>query len=378
MTKGKALLIACGALALLSLVLVAIREVRKASEIKIGLLVNLSGPGGKAGRYIRDGFLFETERCRLRLNPLVGDYDESDETLKKRIDELYEQGVRIFLGPVTSHSTRVAVKYAEETGKDLVIISPYSATTKLSQREDVFIRTCIDNNYFTKALIRWLKRNGIKSLFAIADTINPEFTLDILDRVLKTAPRNQIEVAWITINSKRELKLKEIVEKASPYQAILLLTRTRESAIIAQKLRSAGYTGRFVATVWSQIPELIEWGGKAVEGLTIISFVKPKYSSSKFKTYDKIFRQKAGYPLNARAVRAIEATEILCSTLEELNKRGENPTPANVLKHLTNRGYRTIMDSVFIDRYGDAFRPVYEISIEGGAFKLTGAILYEH
>ncbi len=344
--------------------------------LRLGVLINLSGPGGRAGRYIRDGVLFAAGKmmCSIKYLVFIGDYDESDSELKKKIDELYAKGVRIFIGPVTSHAALVALNHSESSNKKILFIVPYAATTKLSKRKDFFVRTCIDNRAFVKAFLNWIKRRNINRVFVFWDTVNPEFTLDILDNLKQKG----IALGSFAFSSKGNFaeRLPDAIKAVFHYkpQVVLFLARTRETAILCQKLRDEGFQGKFVATIWAQTPDLIKWGGRAVEGLTIISFVRASYSNPEYQRFSREFESKAGYRLNARAVRAVEAVEILCDAIHSLNSIDFK----NIYKKLINHHFRTLMDEIYIDEYGDAKRPVYEITVKRGKFITEGILLDEH
>ncbi len=348
---------------------------RKRKTVSIGLLVNLSGPGGKAGRYIRDGFLFAIGmqkrlklKCPLEFRVFIGDYDESDDLLKRKIDELYKKGVKIFVGPVTSHSSYIALSHAEKTGKNLLLITPYTATTKLSGRKDCFVRTSPDNHLFVKALHNWLQKKGIRSLAVVMDISNPEFVFDIY-RALEKEGLKPYPFKVNSKNFKVPLELLEFL-KNEKVPVVLFLTKTRETVLLAQKLRDEGYRGSFVATVWAQTPELVKWGGSAVEGLTIISFVKPRYNNPIYRLYDATFYKLSGYHLNARAVRTVEVVQVLCKALRE----ARSGDPKKVLTSLVGKHYDTIMGRLFINEYGDAERPFYEIRVGSGEFHVIREI----
>ena len=378
MRRRKVWIISTFVLSLISLFLLN-RYYRKYTEgkaIPVALLVNLSGPGGKAGRYIRDGFLFaigmqKTLKCPLEFKIFIGDYDESDELLRKKIDELYEKGVRIFIGPVTSHSSYIALSHIERTHKNLLLLTPYTTTTKLSDRDDCFVRTSADNRLFVKALCNWLREKGANSLAIVMDVSNPEFVFDIYGALKKEG----IKLHPFKVSSKNFSIPLELLEflKSKKVPVVLFLTKTRETVLLAQKLRNEGYKGSFVATVWAQTPELIKWGGDAVEGLTIISFVKPRYNNPIYKLYDSSFYKLSGYHLNSRAVRTVEVVQVLCKALREARSK----EPQKVLASLVNKHYNTIMGELFINRYGDAERPFYEIKIGNGEFHVVREILNE-
>ena len=358
--------------------------VSRRPPFRVAVLVNLSGPGGKAGRYIRDGILYameeESRGCPVKFVPVVKDYDETDEKLKECIDELLEEGVWVALGPVTSRASRVAVSHLREKGWGLMLLTAYAATTELSGKKDLFIRTSVDNALFVKALERWMEKSGVKRLFVVVDEVNPDFAVDIYRNIEKDAhgALRLEDLEAVSFNSKKEMDFDRIVErvlKASP-DAVLLITRSRETAILAKKLRDKGYKKYLVGTIWTQTPDLIRWGGDAVEGFVVISFVSPSYNTPVFERLSRGFKKRMGYPLNARAIRAVELVQVLCSAVKRVYASGGRLSletlASSILGHCFNG---TVMGRVCIDENGDAVRPVFESVVERGRFVKKGVLI---
>ena len=357
----------------------------KKPPFKIGVLVNLSGAGGKAGTYIRDGVLFQIAKvrkkgCKLNLTPVVVDYDEDDEKLKESLDKLYSEGIWLVLGPITSHASVVAVGYAERTGKKMVFVSPYTATTKLSGRKDGFVRTCIDNRMYVKALAAWMNQESFERVYVVVDMINPDFTMDIFLQLKKLASSKGFSVDAYMFNSKSRFDPHDIAGKALSFSpdVVLLLTRSRESAFITQALRLKGFQGEIVGTIWTQTPDYIRWSGRFGQNAKIISFVKPSYNNTEYEDIALEFSERMGYRLNARAVRAIEATQILCKTLKGMVASGKDINYENFIASIVDREFHTVMDGLYIDGYGDAKRPVFLLKVDSGRFLVERILLNEH
>ncbi len=352
---------------------------------RVGVLVNLSGAGGKAQSYIRDGVIFQIDRmkrlgCEFNLLPVVADYGGSDDKLKSALDKLYSQGVWLVVGPVTSHSSVVALNYVERTRKKIVFVSPYTATTKLSGRKDSFIRTCVDNRVFAKALLRWMEIKGFNRIFVVVDMINPDFTMDIYLQLKKLSLSKKISLKAYMFNSGSRFDPYSISREALGFSSdvVLLLARSRESAFITQALRLLGYEGEIVGTIWNQTPDYIKWSGKFGEGAKILTFIKPSYDNEDYRRVALEFYNKMGYRLNAKAIRAVEATQILCKTLKVLVSSGNEVTYENFLDSVVDRKFSTVMDGLYIDSYGDAKRPVYLLKVELGRFVVERVLLNEH
>ncbi len=140
------------------------------APIKIGLAINLSGRGGEAGEYIRDGALLAIEEINSSggvngrlLELLIRDDQNSDEGIKNADESLINEDVVAIIGHSISANTIKAYPYV--TSRNILLISPYAATTQLSSKDDFFLRTSVDCALYgekmaallqKKMLIPWL------------------------------------------------------------------------------------------------------------------------------------------------------------------------------------------------------------------------------
>jgi len=83
-----------------------------------------------------------------------------------------------------------------------------------------------------------------------------------------------------------------------------------------------------------------------------------------------------GYPLNARAIRAVELVQVLCSAVKRVYASGGRLSletlASSILGHCFNG---TVMGRVCIDENGDAVRPVFESVVERGRFVKKGVLI---
>ncbi len=348
--------------------------------VKVGLLVNLSGRGGKAGFYIRDGVVYAIGRFSrslpFKVKLEVKDYAGSRDVMKRKIDEFAREGVPVVIGPVTSSFSVAAVDYLKKTGFKILLITPYTATTELSGKKDLFVRTSPDNRLFAKAFWLWCRENDVKTIYLVVDFVNKDFTIDIYRNIIDTFGKS-VNIRHIFFNSAKDTGFLDRASEiaSSRPDAVLLLTRGRETAFFTQKLRMLGYGGRIVATIWAQTPDTIKWAGGYGDGLEFISFVRPKYTSRSYLKVAEDFQEKMGYPLNARSVRAVEAVQVLFEALKDAEESC-GITPGCVLRNLVGRKfYNTVMGSVTIDGFGDAKRRIYLMKAEGGRLRFVKVLL---
>ena len=346
--------------------------------IKIGLSINLSGRGGTAGEYIRDGALLGVEDINATggingrpIELLIEDDLNTKEGILAADGRLIDQGVIAIIGHSFSQNTVIAHPFV--TGRNTMLFTPYTATTQLTGQDDLFCRTAVDDNLYGKALAALLNQCGINNVAFLLDMSNQSFVEDYLEH---TTPHFSGTVAVERFNSKKEVDWPQIEDGllANNPQAIVMLTEVSMTGIGAQKLAGRGFSGELIASVWAQSPDLMRFGGKAVEGMTLITFINPNLTSPEYLKFTAKMLDKFNKPATARSARAYEAIQILG---EALRSCPANPTPADLKAALLASRFSTLLGPVSFDASCDVDRPVYAVRIEDGRFINSGEIRIE-
>lgn len=348
---------------------------REKEPIKIGLSINLSGRGGTAGEYIRDGAMLAVadinKKGGIRGRPislLIKDDKNTDEGILQSDKELISEGVPVIIGHTYSESTLTAYPFV--TSRDTLLFTPFTGTTKLTGKDDLFFRTAVDNRAYGRALSTLLTKRHIKTVSFLLDMSNSSFTLDYVKQTKKYYAGR---ITTVQFNSRKTTDWKRVIGAlldAKP-DAIVLLTEVTMTGISAQKLRAEAYTGDLIASLWAQTPDLIRYGGKAVEGLTIITFISPHYNNPHYVAFTKAVKERFDKPVTARTVRAYEAVQIISQALQQCTE-----VSARELKKalLGLSKFHSVMGPVRFDTFGDVVRPIFEIRIKNGTLYNAGQI----
>ena len=347
----------------------------KKEPIKIGLAVNLSGRGGTAGEYIREGAMIAAEEINKKggihgrpISLVIKDDENTDDGIIRADKELIAQGVPVIIGHTHSESTLKAYPYI--TSHDTLLFTPYAATFRLTGKDDLFFRTSVDTVSYGRALSVLLAKRQLKRVCFLMDMSNPSFTMEYVEQTGKHFSGNTYSVEF---NSRKEtdweIVIRELMEP-NP-EAIVLLTEVTMTGVSAQKLRSRGFEGDLIATLWAQTSDLMRYGGKAVEGMTIVTFIKPRYNNLEYKAFAEKIKEHFHHPVTARAVRAYEAVYIISEAL----KKSSAFTAAEIKENLLGLPeINYIMGPVKFDTFGDVIRPIYEVRIKDAEFYNAGQI----
>ncbi len=350
----------------------------KGRQIVVGLSINLSGSSGAPADDIRDGAVLAVKEINSKggvkgraLRLIVRDDQNTREGVLKADRDLVNSGALVIVGHSYSQNTLTAYPLVTSAGR--LLFTPYTATSSLSGKDDLFFRTSVDNRAYAKAFDRYFTSEGIRSASFLLDISNPSFSWDIFNQIDSLGKYRLRAVEYDHRSHDGLERSVESLLEDSP-QAVVLVTEVKSTGIIAQKLRGAGFRGRIMGTLWAYGPRLFLFGGSAVEGMTLVTMLKPGYDSPKYRAFARSFLNEFGRAPNPKAARAYEAMWILRDAMAMV--RGDL-TPLAIKKALLAGYFKTIMGTVTFDRYGDVARPIYAITVKRGKFVVTRQLLPE-
>lgn len=347
---------------------------RPVEPVKLGLAINLSGRGGMAGEHIRDGALLAmrmvNEGGGINGRPLVllvRDDENNPQQINKVDQSLIDEGVVAIVGH--SYSANTIAAYPLVTSQNTLLITGYTASNKLSGQDDLFFRTSVDCTLYGQKTAELFTRSHIKSLAVIMDMVNAGFALDYVKFLKQHFAGTVTEVRFTTKEDEDWPRVIGEVLAAGP-DAVLSLAEAGMTGVAAQKLREAGYSGPLAASIWAQDPTLLNFGGKAVDNMSIITFMPEENSRPDYLAFADRLRKEFKEEPNARSSRSYELIMILADALRDCRVINAQ----ELKKQLLAKKYETILGEVRFDQYGDVVRPVYEVVVSDGHFRTKGVI----
>lgn len=353
---------------------------RSKEPIKIGLAINLSGVNEKEGTWIRDAAQLAIDELNAQEDSngqvfqlLVKEDGFSKESVISAEKELINEGVIAIIGHTTSSNTLLAEPFTASA--KTLLLSPYAGTNKLSNKDDLFFRTTIDNAVYSKAFNALLHRREIKNVALLIDTTDTSLSEDYQNLSLKNFAGTLNEVQ-INTTALTEIKWPEVINallKDNP-QAVILLSGPEMTAIACQKLKTSNFSGDIITTIWSQTPDLLNDGTDAVDGITILTYVNPENKRPDFRRFANSLQQRYNTYPRAKSVRAYEAVHIIADALKRCPPR---PTAQDLKKALLSEPFETLLGPLHFNSNGDVIRPLYIIRITNGRFHNAGEISFD-
>lgn len=144
-------------------------------KLKVGVLLPLSGSGSSSGEGMYAGLMVAKDEIDVYLHVLGGDkqlnlvvYDTKTDTTEalKRLKELYEQGIRIVIGPYSSAEVHTIKSFADSNG--ILILSPSSVAISLAIAGDNIFRFSPSDFSQAKAITRYFINDSTKFVIPIS------------------------------------------------------------------------------------------------------------------------------------------------------------------------------------------------------------------
>ena len=363
-------------IAVLLLSLLATSSCENTKEpIRIGYVGGLTGRVAGLGIAGRDGALFAVEEINKaggingrKVVLSVKDDRQDGETAKKVVKQLLDENVVGIVGHMTSSMTATTLPLVNEAKK--VMVSPTAKSHFFTAKDDYFFRVTASIS-FNAQKIAALSCNdmGLKKMAVILDSNNRAFTESWLleFRQPYEAAGGEIVIAREFESGAANLSFLELAKEIvdSKPDAFLILASALDTALIAQQLQKIGYHKPIFTSEWSFTSDLLNYGGRAVEGLISYHSFNAESQRPQYLEFKKNFLKRFGYETSFASVLSYDATRLLLKAISQ------NADPGQLKRTLLGTGTFSGLQSDFkLDQYGDVSRVLFQTVIVNGQFKV--------
>ncbi len=350
--------------------------------VRIGFAGELTGHSADLGVEGRNGAQLAVDDINAaggiegrRLDLLVAN-DANQPVRAQQADQwLIDHGVSAIIGHMTSAQTLAGAAAAE--GGQVLMLSPTGSTSQLSGQRDLFFRLAPATTLQAAALAEYVyNQRSLRAIIILADRSDAAYALDFgetfASRFSDLGGRTE---TFLTFNSRDERYLEAVARQVEAGQAdgILLIASAQDTAALAQFLRLNGCALPLFASAWAVTGTLIRNGGRAVEGMDVLSLYDPNSDAPRYRAFHRAYEQRFGHTPSFAALYAYETTELLAQALR-LSRARPDALP-DAMRQI--RQFSGLSDTVLLDDFGDAWRPVYILRIQGHAYHTLLAIAIE-
>ena len=143
--------------------------------MKIGVIVPETGEAGYLGKVVKAGIqkavddvnqLCSDGQC-TQPQPIYRDSQSSPSIALHHFEELYNAGIRVFAGLVTSAETLAVASYAKDNGMEVTLLSASSTASQLCDYSDILVRLTMDDKAQAEVIFDVMKNNEKQQILPI-------------------------------------------------------------------------------------------------------------------------------------------------------------------------------------------------------------------
>jgi branched-chain amino acid transport system substrate-binding protein len=343
------------------LLLIQLSGCEEPKPLRIGFVGELTARAAGLATSGRDGFLLAIEEVNAAggingrlVEGLVVDARMHKETALNAIHKLADAQVSAIIGPMTSQTAVTIVPTINHL--QIPMLSPTVSTNDLSGLDDYFFRVYYTNAQAAQLLAGHLTAQGKPlHIAAIYDLSNRAYTEDWVQFFQDVFEmQDGAKVTRIPFDIRSNTLYVDLATRAVEAKAdgILLLANPVDTAMICQQLVKLQATPARYATGWSYSDDLIQFGGKSVEGLMIIQSANPQDPAPEVQEFVKRYTRRFRAAPNFPAMHAYDATRMILTIMRE------ETDPAAIRDRLRQmESFQGLQADLSFDRFGELKHP---------------------
>lgn len=340
----------------------------KASEpIRIGFVAGTSGRVADLGISGRDAVQLVVERCNRnggihgrKIQLLIKDDKQDPDVARQAVRELIDDEVVAIIGPMTSDMGVAVVPLLNEAR--VVAVSPTVTTQQLSGRDDYFFRTCATAyDYANKSAKYHIKAGAMRRVAAVYDLNNRSFCENWLENFAQAFGGSGREIIYkIGFKTDAGRTFTDIIKEllSSAPDGVLVIANSMDAAMFCQQIRKIDTDIPITLADWGATERLLELGGKAVEGVTVVQTFDRDNQSPNYQAYRKDYKERYHREPGFPGVFAHDATQVVLTALR--NQKKDQDLKETILQQ---RRFEGLQHEIAFDDFGDVNRSYASISV---------------
>jgi branched-chain amino acid transport system substrate-binding protein len=348
------------------LVVFAFWGCQKEEQIRIGLLVGISGRVADTGISGRDAAQLAIEQCNQNgglfgrnVELTLKDDQNRPEIAQQAVREFIKEKVAAIVGPVTSN---IALAITPITNAEkILLLSPTVAGDSFSGKDDYFLRLAPATRVYAEKTAAFLiKSSRLRLVVAVYDSSNPAFTESWLKNFkVRFEGLGGEVIASIGFNTQNDQTFLDIAKEAlfSKPDGVLIIANSMDSGLLCQQIRKLDGQAKIVLSDWGATERLLELGGNAVEGAIVVQGFNRQSQNPRYQAFRKTFLERYHQEPSHTAVNTFNAIGVI---LTAIRSKGNDQTLRDTI--LSTEKFEGLQGDFRFDPFGDIQSPQVSIS----------------
>ncbi|PLX98162.1 MAG: amino acid ABC transporter substrate-binding protein, partial [Desulfuromonas sp.] len=243
---------------------------QREQKVYLGYVAGLRGLGSELGQAGFNGAVLAVENINhqggidgRQVELLVRDHLGDTDLAIEEVHELVEAGCVAFIGQMLSQKSVKVLPALQGSG--IVMVSPTTATSELSEKDDQFLRIYPDERLFASRLARYASREqGLRHMVVVANSDNRSFSepwIRNFSDFYIGAGGVSVERIWFSNGSGGTFAAAAVETLKGHPDGVVILANARDSGMLAQHIRRHDRDIALFTAEWSFAGDLLRYGG---------------------------------------------------------------------------------------------------------------------
>ena len=341
------------ALVILAIVLLVPQTKQEPKEIRIGVILPLTGDIASYGERVKNGA--EVALAEVRENkefiPITIEWQDDQNNAMSAVNIMKTfctvKRYPVVIGAAGSSVSLAIAPIANQY--QIVQISPLSSAASLTtEGGDYFFRICPADDQQAKALASWVAEKNYKKI-AVVYTNNAwgQGLADAFSKYFSPLGKGEIVAVEATIEGHTDFRTSLTKIKELGVEAIVSPTYPKEGGSLVRQTKELGLkVDLYGADNWGA-PEFIQIAGNAAEGCLFVS--QYSYTGPEFQKLDTKYRQAYGKPADVFVAYGYDVVYAIAYATE----KAKTLTGPDIRASLLNVSFQGASGLIEFDKYGD-------------------------
>jgi len=352
--------------------------------LRIGFLGGLTGRvsdlgiGGRNGAQLAVDDLNAAGGIDGRSIELISrDDEQTADVARARIKELFDSGVTLVVGPMTSSVAAAVLPLANERGVPLV--SPLAGAPDFSGRKDVFFRVVSSSAVSAQQMADAMLKRGLRRLVTVADLRNAVFSQGWARAFAERfAAGGGTVLPALEFEAGPGLKFLDLAARVADAKvdAVAIAASASDSSVLVQQVRRLQPKLFVGLSVWAGTEELLQLGGRAIDGVLVGQFFDRFNATPRWLDFVARFSKRFGQPPGYPAMNGYDAMQMAAVALrgtDHVGTAGKAGSAGLIASLGQIRELDGLQRKLSFDEFGDCLALTYLTEVREGRYVAAAA-----
>ncbi len=347
-------------------------------EIKVGVVLSLSGPAATYGQEVLNGL----ELAIDQLNPgrekkikliVLDDKGELTETVNSITQLIEVSRVDCVVGAVASTNTLAGAKVAQESHVPMVV--PISTNADITKTGDYISRICFSDPFQGKVLANFAINDlRAKKAVVVTDKAN-DYSIGLSESFREHFTSLGGEIVGAASYSAGDADFSALVTTVSAFQpeVIFIAGMYSDAGVILKQSRGAwDKIYKLGGDGWDS-PSLVELAGPPAFGSYISSHFAPDDPNLKVQEFVRLYKERhGGETPGAMACLGYDAAHVLVEAIDRVEGDFSRDKLNAAIR--ATKGMEGISGTISLDSQGDAIKDAVILEVNPDGFKFKARV----